>query len=144
MTGFNVGSFRVSLLDTAFGIAVFVGILLVTRMFQRVLAERILPQSQLETGIQHSVAAGFGYVGIFIAAMLGITTLGVDLSNLAIIAGALSVGIGFGLQNIVNNFVSGIILMIERPIMVGDWVVVGGNEGLVRRISVRATEIQTF
>ncbi|MBG03355.1 MAG: hypothetical protein CMM59_04685 [Rhodospirillaceae bacterium] len=144
LTGFNVGSFRVSLLDTAFGIAVFVGILLVTRMLQRVLADRVLPQTQLETGIQHSVAAGFGYVGIFIAAMLGITTLGVDLSNLAIIAGALSVGIGFGLQNIVNNFVSGIILLIERPIKVGDWVVVGGNEGLVRRISVRATEIQTF
>jgi small-conductance mechanosensitive channel len=144
LTGFNVGNFRVSLLDTAFGIAVFVGILLVSRMFQRVLADRILPLNQLETGIQHSVAAGFGYVGIFITAMLGSTTLGVDLSNLAIIAGALSVGIGFGLQNIVNNFVSSIILLIERPIKVGDWVVVGGNEGLIRRISVRATEIQTF
>ena len=109
----------------------FVVILLVSRMFQRVLADRILPQTQLETGIQHSVAAGFGYVGIFIAAMIGITTLGVDLSNLAIIAGALSVGIGFGLQNIVNNFVSGIILLVQRPIKVGDLVVVGGNEGLV-------------
>lgn len=113
-------------------------------MFQRVLADRILPQTQLERGIQHFVAVGFGYVGIVIAAMLGITTLRVDHSNLAIIAGALPVGIGFSLQNIVKNFVPGIILLIERPIKVGDWVVVGGNEGLVRRISVRATEIQTF
>ena len=76
--------------------------------------------------------------------MLGITTLRVDYSNLAIIAGALPVGIGISLRNIVKNFVPGIILLIERPIKVDDWVVVGGNEGLVRRISVRATEIQTF
>ena len=144
LTGFNVGSVRISLLDTMFGIVVFIGLMLATRMMQRVLSDRVLPQTQLEPGIQHSVAAGFGYVGIVIAAALGITVLGVDLSNLAIIAGALSVGIGFGLQNIVNNFVSGLILLIERPIKVGDWVVVGGNEGLVRRISVRATEIQTF
>ena len=144
LTGFNVGSVRISLLDTMFGLAVFIGLMLATRMMQRVLSDRVLPQTQLEPGIQHSVVAGFGYVGIVIAAALGITVLGVDLSNLAIIAGALSVGIGFGLQNIVNNFVSGLILLIERPIKVGDWVVVGGNEGLVRRISVRATEIQTF
>jgi potassium-dependent mechanosensitive channel len=144
LTGFTVGSFRISVLDTAFALAIFIGLMLVTRMLQRVLSDRVLPQTQLEPGIQHSVAAGFGYVGIVIAAALGITALGVDLSNLAIIAGALSVGIGFGLQNIVNNFVSGLILLIERPIKVGDWVVVAGNEGLVRRISVRATEIQTF
>lgn len=144
VTGFTVGSIRISLLDTVFALAVFIGLMLATRMFQRILSDRVLPQTQLEPGIQHSVAAGFGYVGIVIAAALGITMLGVDLSNLAIIAGALSVGIGFGLQNIVNNFVSGLILLIERPIKVGDWVVVGGNEGLVRRISVRATEIQTF
>ena len=144
LTGFTVGSVRISLLDTAIALAIFIGLMLATRMFQRVLSDRVLPQTQLEPGIQHSVAAGFGYVGIVIAAAVGITALGFDLSNIAIIAGALSVGIGFGLQNIVNNFVSGLILLIERPIKVGDWVVVAGNEGLVRRISVRATEIQTF
>ncbi|MCA3574979.1 MAG: mechanosensitive ion channel, partial [Aestuariivirga sp.] len=84
------------------------------------------------------------YAGYFIAAVLALTATGIDFSNLALIAGALGLGIGLGLQSIVNNFVSGLIILAERPIRVGDWVSLPTGEGVVRRINVRSTEIETF
>ncbi|MDH3229705.1 MAG: DUF3772 domain-containing protein [Alphaproteobacteria bacterium] len=142
--GFQIGQIRVSLVDLAVATLVFVGLIVLTRFIRRLLVERVLPQTRLDPGVRHSIGTATGYVGILIAAAAGISALGLDLSNLAILAGALSVGIGFGLQNVVNNFVSGLILLVERPIKVGDWVVVGSDQGYVKRIKVRATEIQTF
>ncbi len=117
---------------------------LVARLFQNWLDDRILAPAGISGGARHSIRTGVGYLGISVAALFAISYAGLDLSNIALIAGALSVGIGLGLQGVVNNFVSGIILLVERPIKVGDWVVVGGEEGLVRKISVRSTEIETF
>jgi len=144
LRGIVIGSIRISLADILLSILVFVAVWTITRLFQRLLNEKLLPQTRLEPGVRHSLSALIGYIGFVFAALFAISMLGLNLSNLAIIAGALSVGIGFGLQNIVNNFVSGLILLIERPVKVGDWVVVGQHEGFVTRISVRATEIETF
>ena len=144
MRGFSIGSYTISVTDLFLGIFVFGVVLVITRSLQWLLAERILPQTKMDSGMRHSIKTAVGYVGLLIAFSMAITTLGIDLSNLALVAGALSVGIGFGLQNIVSNFVSGLILLVERPIKAGDWVVIGNNEGLVKRINVRATEITTF
>jgi potassium efflux system protein len=144
LQGFTVGNVTISLLDFAIAVLIFIVVVVLTRAGQRGLADRILPETQIDVGLQHSLSAGFGYIGVVIAAMLAVSAIGLDLTNIALIAGALSVGIGFGLQNIVNNFVSGLTLLVERPIKVGDWVVVGDQEGIVKRIQVRATEIETF
>lgn len=95
-------------------------------------------------GLRDSIRVGVGYGSAVIATLVAFSYAGFDPSNLAILADAFFVGIDFGLQSIVNNFVSGLILLAERPIKIGDLVVVGGEEGYVRKISVRSTEVETF
>jgi small-conductance mechanosensitive channel len=142
--GFEIGQFRISVARILIGLVLFTVLLLVTRLLQRWLRDRVLAQPTMDPGIANSIDTVAGYAGTAIAALIAISYAGFDITSLAIVAGALSVGIGFGLQSIVNNFVSGLILLVERPIKVGDWIVVGNEQGHVRRISVRATEIETF
>lgn len=142
--GFKIGNITVSLADLAFGLLMFGGMLVLTRFVQRTLEHRILPRTRIDPGLQHSIRTAVGYLGFTLALITLISAAGFDVSQLAIIAGALSVGIGMGLQNVVNNFVSGLILLAERPIKVGDWIVVGETQGYVKKISVRATEVLTF
>jgi small-conductance mechanosensitive channel len=143
-TGIEIGGFSFSLTSVLIALAlVFIGVV-VTRGIQGWLENRYLPRTSLDTGLKASIRTGIGYVGIIVAASIGLSSLGLDLENIALVAGALSVGIGFGLQSIVSNFVSGLILLAERPFKQGDWIVVGEEQGIVKRINVRATELQTF
>ena len=142
--GFEIGEFKISLARILLAVLLFLGLTLATRIAQRWLDTSVLKSKSLDQGIANSIRTGVGYAGFILAVLVAVSYGGLDITNFAIVAGALSVGIGFGLQSIVNNFVSGLILLVERPIKVGDWVVVKGQEGYVRRIAVRSTEIETF
>ncbi len=113
-------------------------------LFRQLAVESWISHTKLSRGAREATQTLVGYGWIAIGLMLALSLAGVNFQNIAIIAGALSLGIGFGLQNIVNNFVSGLILLFERPVRRGDWVEVGGTEGYVRDISIRSTVIQTF
>ncbi len=142
--GFQIGQTRISVLGLIAALLVFIVGYIVAKIVQGWLDSDVLEPAGVETSVRQSIRTGVGYLGIALAAVVALSYAGLDISNLAIVAGALSVGIGFGLQSVVNNFVSGLILLAERPIKVGDWIIVGGDEGIVRRISVRSTEIETF
>jgi small-conductance mechanosensitive channel len=144
MFGFRIGDITISLTAILTAFALLLLGILATRAVQRWLQTHFLPRTGLETSLQLSVSTIIGYIGVIAALTFALAELGIDVQKIALIAGALSVGIGFGLQSIVSNFVSGLILLAERPIRVGDSIVVKGEEGYVRRISVRATEIETF
>jgi potassium efflux system protein len=142
--GFAVGGVTISLSNVAIAVLLFGLVYAATRAVQHWLDTRYLPHTRLDTGLRNSIKTSLGYVGFILAVALALGYLGLSFDKLAIVAGALSVGIGFGLQSIVNNFVSGLILLWERAIRVGDWIVVGDEQGFVRRINVRSTEIETF
>lgn len=144
LTGFTIGDVKISIISIVLGIIVFFISTAFIRGAKSRLMNNVLNKMDMDDGIKHSLASGFGFLGFIVAVLLSFTVMGGSLTNIALVAGALSVGVGLGLQNIVNNFVSGIILLFERPFKVGDWVIVNGEEGLIKQINIRSTEVETF
>lgn len=144
LEGFQIGSLTIVPLRIVLAVLVFALMLAMSDWLRGRLEGKWLKQSRMARGSREALVTISGYVGVALAVLIALAVAGVQFTNLAIIAGALSVGIGFGLQNIVNNFVSGLILLFERPVKTGDWIVVGNTEGHVKRISIRSTLIQTF
>lgn len=143
-TGFQIGSVNISLVAIAIGILLFAMFYAFTRWFQGWLDTKVMARGKLDSGVRNSIRTAVGYLGLGIAGVIGISAAGINLSSLALVAGGLSLGIGFGMQAIVSNFVSGLILLAERPFKVGDWIETAGVGGIVKKISVRATEVETF
>lgn len=140
----RIGNMVLTLQDIAWALTLAAILLTLTKVVQKVLEQRVLPSLDVAEGSRSALVSITGYLGASLALIAGLAALQIDFGKIAVVAGALSVGIGFGLQHVANNFISGLIMLIERPVNVGDWVVVNGHEGMVRRIRVRATEIQTF
>lgn len=144
VVGFQIGSVTIQPLKVILALLGFAVMLSMVGWVRRRMDKSWLNRTRMDRGSKEAMISLTGYLGVAIAFLIALSLAGFELANIALIAGALSVGIGFGLQNIVNNFVSGLILLFERPIKTGDWVVVSGTEGYVKKISIRSTQIQTF
>jgi potassium efflux system protein len=144
INGFELGDFRFVPSRVLWSLLIFGLIITLSSWIRSQLEHNWLKMTTMGMGARDALVTITGYVMFLIACFASISAAGFDFGNFAIIAGALSVGIGFGLQNIVNNFVSGLILLFERPVRKGDWIVVGTTEGYVKDIRIRSTIIQTF
>ena len=139
-----VGALEISLGDMlALVVALMVSVYL-SRFVRYVLDEDVLPRLSLPRGVPYAISTSAFYVVLMFGIIASLAAAGIDLSRFALLAGALGVGIGFGLQNIVNNFVSGLILLFERPIKTGDTIAVGELMGEVRRIGIRSSTVRTW
>jgi small-conductance mechanosensitive channel len=131
--------------SSIFMFVVFLSVFAVTsRLVQRILRAQVFSRLSLDEGMQYTLTHITHYLIMIIGAVVAFQFIGIDLTGLAIIVGFLSVGIGFGLQNITSNFVAGLILLLERPIKIGDRIMVGDQEGDVVEINMRSTTIRTM
>lgn len=142
--GFKVGSLRITVGLVVIALACIYGSILASYGLQAVLTQTVFSQKDLERGVRIAISRLIHYSFFVVGFILALVALGLKLTNITIIGGALGVGIGFGLQGIVNNFVSGLILLFERPIKIGDFITIGNQWGEIKEIGLRATVVQTF
>ncbi|MGF1477934.1 MAG: mechanosensitive ion channel family protein [Cyanophyceae cyanobacterium] len=141
---FSLGDSSYSVLDLLILIGLLAGLIIVARSVRKILKSRVLSLTGLNRATQETIALVANYGFIFIGSLVLLQLWGLDLSSLTVFAGVLGVGVGLGIQGIAKEFVSGLVLMLERPIQVGDFVEIGELMGTVERISVRSTEIRTL
>lgn len=139
----SVGGAEVSLAKLALFLLAVAVVVVAARVLGRVVVSRLLARTAMDPGARYAVARLAYYLLLVLGLMVAFQTSGIEVGSLTVVLGALGVGIGFGLQNIVNNFVSGLILLAERPVQVGDWIEVAGRTGRVTRVGGRSTTIVT-
>lgn len=140
---FNIGDAEVTVISIIWVLILITLLLIGTRIIRTYLLGRLLQKTRLDMGIQHAITTITTYVIILIGLVILLQTAGIDLTTLNVLVGALGIGVGFGLQNIVNNFISGLIILLERPIKIGDRIEVGQIEGDVVKIGGRSTTVLT-
>lgn len=142
--GFRYGENRFNIEKLFLALVTIYFSILLARLIRFLLEEEVYPRREVPEGVRGMISQTIKYFIVLIGFLMGLSLLGVKLQNITILASAFGVGIGFGLQNIVNNFVSGIILFIERPIKIGDVFELNGTSGLVKKIGIRTTIIETW
>jgi small-conductance mechanosensitive channel len=142
--GFTVKGYTVTVGLVLVALACIYGATLLSLTMQAILMEQVFPKRKMNHGVQVSVTRILHYFIVLVGLILALLALGLDLTNITIIGGALGIGIGFGLQSIVNNFVSGLILLFEQSVKVGDYVTLAGQWAQIKSLGPRATIIQTF
>lgn len=144
LIGFNIGSLHISITSILLGIISFFVSSFLFKMLKNSFQNGSLSQIDWDPGVKNSVISGIGFFGIIISLIVGFAVMGGSVSSIAIIAGALSFGAGLGLQNMVSSLVAGLTILFERQIKVGDWVIIDGQEGIVKSINMRSTELETW
>ena len=139
----TLGTTPVTMATVVEFVVMLVAVVLVARLIRRLLRDRLLVRTRLDVGLREVIARVAGYVVLALGIVVSLQTLGIEMSSLNVLAGALGVGLGFGLRNVVENFVSGLIILGERPIQVGDRIEVGSSAGRVTAIRARSTTIRT-
>lgn len=142
LTGFNIGEVHISIASLALGVISFWVMMLLIKMLKNSIANGSLSRLDFDDGMKNSIISGVGFFGFIFSVILGIAVAGGSFQSLAIMAGALSFGAGLGLQNVVSNLVAGITILFERPIKLGDLVIINGYEGVVKQISMRSTILE--